>query len=84
MGEATGPKASLSSRQSTADAGSSAELHPLMEADAMHALLVTRADALMGATDESDGATELQEITDAVKAYEMKRRPRGKVPGGKG
>jgi len=29
------------------------------------------------------GATELQHITDAVEAYEIKRWPRGKVPGGK-
>src|SRR5262249_1400507 len=54
------------------------------EADAMHALLVLRADALMGAPEASDGATELQHITDAVEAYEIKRWPGGKVPGGKG
>src|SRR5215831_15080755 len=54
------------------------------EADAMHALLVMRADVLMGAPEASDGSTELQLITDAVEAYEIKRWPRGKVPGGKG
>jgi hypothetical protein len=83
------------------------------EADAMHALLVIRADVLMGAPEASDdsesadrnyvipaslqkptkqlleaarrdGATELQLISDAVEAYEIKRWPRGKIPGGKG
>jgi hypothetical protein len=54
------------------------------EADAMHALLVIRADALMAAPGASDGATELQLISDAVEAYEIKRWPRGKIPGGKG
>src|SRR5215468_1887075 len=54
------------------------------EADAMHALLVIRADVLMGAPEASDGATELRLISDAVEAYEIKRWPRGKVPGGKG
>jgi len=54
------------------------------EADAMHALLVNRADVLMGAPEATEGATELQIISDAVEAYEIKRWPRGKVPGGKG
>ena len=43
------------------------------EADAMHALIAIRADALMGAPEKSDAATELQLITDAVEAYEIKR-----------
>jgi hypothetical protein len=55
------------------------------QADAMHALLVIRADALMGEPQASaDGMTELQHITDAVEGYETKRWPPGKVPGGKG
>src|SRR5215510_9750588 len=54
------------------------------EADAMHALLVVRADALMGEPEASDGATELQLIANAVEAFEIKRWPRDKVPGGKG
>ena len=54
------------------------------EADAMHALLVVRADALMGAPEAFDVATELQLISDAVQAYETRRWPRGKIPGGKG
>jgi len=39
------------------------------EADAMHALLVIRADVLMGAPHEaSDAATGLELITDAIEA----------------
>jgi hypothetical protein len=38
----------------------------------------------MAAPEASDGATELQLISDAVEAYEIKRWPRGKIPGGKG
>src|SRR5262249_22149339 len=37
-----------------------------------------------GVGSASEGATELQLITDAVEAYEIKRWLRGKVPGGKG
>ena len=54
------------------------------EADAMHALLVIRADKLMGCPDEFEGATELHLIAAAAEAYEIKRWPRGKIPGGKG
>lgn len=55
------------------------------EADAMHALLVIRADALMGEPGAfSDATTEIQLISDAVEAYAIKRWPRGKVQGGKG
>jgi hypothetical protein len=46
------------------------------EADAMHALLLIRADALMSAPEASDGATGLQLTTDAVEGYEIKRWPR--------
>ena len=54
------------------------------EADAMHSLLVLRADKLACATEGSDEESELKMIADTVSAYEAKRWPDGKVPGGKG
>ena len=56
----------------------------LAEADAMHALLVLRADTLQGCTESSDEAIELEHIADAAQAYEAKRWPNGKEAGGKG
>jgi hypothetical protein len=56
----------------------------LAEADAMHSLLVLRADRLRGCTEGSEEETELKLIADTVCAYEAKRWPDGKVPGGKG
>jgi hypothetical protein len=53
-------------------------------ADALHALLVARADALMECPEESVGACELQAITDAIEAYEAARWRNGKADGGKG
>ena len=54
------------------------------EADLMHALLVQRADQLDGCTENSPEERELEAIADAIEAYERKRWPEGKVPGGKG
>ena len=54
------------------------------EADVMHALLVQRADALEGCTEGSSEATELAFLASAIEAYEAKRWPDGKEPGGKG
>jgi len=54
------------------------------EADAMHGLLVLRADKLEGCTEGSDEEGELKLIADTVKAYEAKRWANGAVPGGKG
>jgi len=54
------------------------------EADAMHGVLVQRADALEGCTQGSDEEAELERIVDAIDAYEAKRWPLGKEPGGKG
>ena len=56
----------------------------IFEADAMHSLLILRADKLAGCADTSEEAAELEMITDAAEAYEAKRWPDGKVDGGKG
>jgi hypothetical protein len=53
-------------------------------ADAMHALLVKRADEIEGCTEGSPEEAELAAITDAIAAYEDLRWPGGKLPGGKG
>ena len=54
------------------------------EADQMHVLLVQRADQLDGCTKGSPEERELRVIADAPEAYERKRWPEGKAPGGKG
>ena len=50
----------------------------------MHCLLVLRADELMGTLEESKEAPSLEMIADTIEAYEAKRWPDGKIPGGKG
>jgi hypothetical protein len=52
------------------------------EADAMHALLILRADKLEGCTEGSEEETELKMIADTVEGYEAKRWPDGVVRGG--
>jgi hypothetical protein len=54
------------------------------EADAMHVLLVLRADQIKGCTENSEEVRELAMIAEALEAYECKRWPDGKAPGGKG
>jgi hypothetical protein len=56
----------------------------ILEADAMHAALVRRADALMGCLEGSEEEEELEAIADVLEAYETRRWPDGKERGGKG
>jgi hypothetical protein len=53
------------------------------EADAMHVLLVLWADELEGCSENSEEACELAIIAAALEAYECKRWPDGKAPGGR-
>ena len=64
----------------------SAENQPAIipAADAMHRVLVERADRLVGCVENSDGEEELVRIGEAIETYEAKRWPKGKEPGGKG
>jgi len=50
----------------------------------MHALLVARADELMGCTEGSPEEAELAALADAIDGYESVRWPEGRVTGGKG
>ena len=52
--------------------------------DKMRALLVERADALVGCVEGSPEEAESQALTDTIEAYERQRWPLGKIPGGKG
>ena len=54
------------------------------EADAMHGALMRRADALAGCQQGSGEDAELKGIVDLLEAYEAKRWPLAKEPGGKG
>jgi hypothetical protein len=63
-----------------APAGTAASLLP--EADAMLALPIGRADALAGCTEGSSEEKELESIVNAIEAYQVRRWPEGKIPGG--
>ena len=52
--------------------------------DKMHALLVERADALIGCIKGSPEEAELAALTGTIEAYGWQRWPLGKIPGGKG
>ncbi len=54
------------------------------EADALHGLLMDRAEALAGGTDNSPESDELRAVAHALDAYEAKRWPGGRIDGGKG
>jgi hypothetical protein len=54
------------------------------ESDAMHGVLVLRADAPECCIEGSEEDRELAAIADAIKACVSVRWPAGKVPGGKG
>ena len=46
--------------------------------------MMRRAVVLMGCTEGSEGEAELIAIVGLIEAYEAKRWPLGKIPGGKG
>jgi hypothetical protein len=56
----------------------------MSEADAMYTLLMEQADALMGCPEGSAEDDALNGIIAVLQAYETKRWPEGKEPGGKG
>ena len=73
-------------KKTTAHAANPARaiLHLADVTDRMHGLLMERADALMGCTENSPEETGLAALTDVIEAYERQRWPEGKIPGGKG
>ena len=56
----------------------------LLEANALHALLALRPDALEGRPKNSEEARELKLIAEALEAYEAIRWPDGKAPSVRG
>jgi hypothetical protein len=56
---------------------------PMTLTDRMHALLVARADALMGCSESSPEEAELAALADAIDAYEAVRWPQRRIPGEK-
>jgi hypothetical protein len=57
----------------------------ILNSDALHALIIKRADELAGCIEESEEAVnELAVIAAAIEAYEAVRWPQGRAQGGKG
>ena len=52
--------------------------------DRMHGLLMDRADALIGCTENSREEAELAALTDVIGAYERRGWPLARIQGGKG
>jgi hypothetical protein len=52
--------------------------------DAMHALLVKRADELVSCVGGSPDEAELTSLVEVIEAYEAQRWPEGKIQSGKG
>jgi hypothetical protein len=63
--------------------GESSVKAPMTLTDRMHALLVARADALMGCSESSPEEAELAALADAIDAYEAVRWPQRRIPGEK-
>ena len=64
--------------------GPARDLDLTAEADLMHGMLVTRADALEGFTTNSPEEAEYAAIAELVETYETKRWPEGREARGKG
>ena len=75
---------SAAKRTTARAAATDAVSHLADVTDRMHGLLMERADALMGCTENSPEEAELATLTDVIEAYERQRWPLGRIPGGKG
>jgi hypothetical protein len=71
-------------KQTSANKPTEPVAHLTAITDQMHALLVQRADELMGCKENSPEKRKLNALTDSIEAYEQQRWPLGKIPGGKG
>jgi hypothetical protein len=84
MGNRQSTVAAKKNQRGRSSKGTEPVAHLTHAADAMHALLVERADELMGCAENSPEGAELAALTDVIVAYESQRWPLGKIPGGKG
>jgi len=76
----------MAAKKTTAHGANATEAvsHLAEVTDRMHGLLMDRADALMGCTENSPEEAELAALTDMIEAYERQRWPEGRISGGKG